>query len=220
MKKINWRYALGEILIVIIGISIAFSLNKCSEDKKDAALRNNYIKNLRSDIAADRQNLQENITALEKFQQTSREITPHLTTNSNQKMGILGKIFEVSQSIEFLPQDFTFQTLVNSGDFKLIGDFELKTDIQKYYSYDIPEILRAYKRQETIHKEYLGRYYIYNADFDKMSKGEFPFDDEQLLKRIIQSLSASCGIQQKASEKGVAVCDSLITKLDDTLNKY
>ena len=35
MKKIDWQYTFGEILIVIIGISIAFSLNKCSENQQN-----------------------------------------------------------------------------------------------------------------------------------------------------------------------------------------
>ncbi len=35
MKKINWKYAFGEILIVIIGISIAFAMNKCATDSKN-----------------------------------------------------------------------------------------------------------------------------------------------------------------------------------------
>lgn len=214
MKKINWRYALGEVLIVIIGISIAFSLNKCSENRKDQELQDTYLQNLKSDIVADRDNLKENVLQLEKFQQNAREITPHLNTDSKEKMKILMKIFEVSNTVEFFPQDFTFQTLINSGDFKLIGDFELKAMIQKYYSFDIPQILRDYQRQEIIHKEYLGKYYIYNADFDKMGKGEFPFEDEQLLKRIIQSLSASCRLQQQASEEGLILCDSIIKVIE------
>ncbi len=49
MKK-QIRYALGEILIVIVGITIAFSLNKCSENKKDEAIRVQYLQNIKNDI--------------------------------------------------------------------------------------------------------------------------------------------------------------------------
>ena len=35
MKKINWRYAIGELLIVIIGISVAFALNNWSASLKE-----------------------------------------------------------------------------------------------------------------------------------------------------------------------------------------
>ncbi len=217
MKKINWQYAFGEILIVIIGITIAFSMNRCAENQKDSTLKQTYLENLKSDIEADRQNLETNVTQLTDFAKVADEVVPHLNSDSDQKMRLINNIFKVSNAIEFHPQDVTFNTLINSGDLRLFKDFKLKTSIQRYYSYDIPQIKRAYDRQDNIHKEYLGDYYIHHANFDLMREGKFPFENEKLLKSIIQSLSASSKIQLKESEKGVSLCDSLISILNQKL---
>ncbi len=220
MKKINWQYALGETLIVIIGITIAFSLNKCSENSKDKKLRTAYLENLKSDIETDKKSLENNLLKLTQFQNDAREISPFLNTNSKEKMSVLEKIFKISSLIEFIPQDITYKTLINSGDLKLFHDLKLKSGIQKYYSGDLHKILKAYERQEIIHREYLGRYYIYNSDFDKMKDNQFPFEDEKLLKRIIQSLGGSYGIQITATKKGIAQCDSIIQVFDKQLRSH
>ena len=63
MKK-QLRYALGEIFIVIVGISIAFSLNKCAEVKKNDAQKTQYLENLKEDIKVDKQHLEQNLEAI------------------------------------------------------------------------------------------------------------------------------------------------------------
>lgn len=85
MKKINWQYTFGEILIVIIGISIAFSMNKCAENSKNTTQRDQYLSNIKNDIIADKAILEENVIALEKKIKTAVEILPKLNTDSEEK---------------------------------------------------------------------------------------------------------------------------------------
>ena len=65
MAKTTWKYTLREIIIVIIGISIAFSMNKCAENAKDNNLKQQYLINLKSDVEADKIQLRKNIEAFE-----------------------------------------------------------------------------------------------------------------------------------------------------------
>ncbi|MEZ4802004.1 MAG: DUF6090 family protein [Gelidibacter sp.] len=213
MKKINWQYTLGEILIVIIGISIAFSMNKCAENSKNITQRNQYISNIKSDIEADKTALEENVIALEKKIKTTDEILPKLNTDSPDKMMVVGKIFEIVNLIDFTPKDNTYQTLINSGDLKLIDDFDLKTAIETHYSY-YETMLKSYLRLENIQKEYVGNYFIYNTDFDDFRQRKFGFKDEKLLKNIIMSMRGSFEIKLQATKKGVESCSHLIRLLN------
>ena len=52
-KTINWRYAIGELLIVTIGISLAFSLNSWNEYRKENERARVYLINLREDLTRD-----------------------------------------------------------------------------------------------------------------------------------------------------------------------
>ena len=52
-NKFSVKTILLEILIVIVGITIAFWLNNWGEEKKERQLEVEFLKTLRSDLAAD-----------------------------------------------------------------------------------------------------------------------------------------------------------------------
>ena len=213
MKKINWQYTFGEILIVIIGITIAFSMNKCAENSKDESQREQYLSNIKNDVIIDKAILEENIIKLENKISTVDEILPKLNTNAPDKMNSVGKIFSIVSLIDFTSKDNTYQTLINSGDLKLIDDFDIKTAIEKHYSY-YETMEKSYSRMENIQKEYVGNYFINNTNFDDFKKNEFGFKDEKLLKNIIMSIRGSLDIKIKATKLGVESCDSLLGVLN------
>ena len=47
-------YAIGEIILVVIGILIALSINNWNDSRKNDNLRDNYIESLKKDLAADK----------------------------------------------------------------------------------------------------------------------------------------------------------------------
>lgn len=104
--------------------------------------------------------------------------------------------------------------MINSGDFKLISDFDLKTAIETHYS-SYKGILKDYERQEIIHKQYFGPYLIDYADYDAMRRGEFGLSNEKRLKNILQSMSGAFMYKKMASERGIKSCDSLIEVLNN-----
>ena len=211
MKK-QLRYALGEILIVIIGISIAFSLNKCADTKKNGNLKSLYIKSLKEDIKVDKKNLEQNLKEINTKIETLKEIIPLINTDSPEKIKFRQELFGTFNITEFYPNDITYQTMINSGDFKLINEFELKAAIEKHYA-SYKSILKDYSRQENIHKEFLSNYMVNHANYDDMKKGAFGFSNEVLFKNILQSMNGSFWIKRQATIRGIKNCDSLLVIL-------
>ena len=217
MKKINWQYAFGEILIVIIGISIAFSINKCAEHSKDEKLKFQYLHSIKNDLEIDKSTLEANTEELERKIGVLQTVIPLFNSKDPKKRQGMRQIFSIMQLSDFNPKDITYQSMINSGDFSLIDDFDLKTAIETHYS-DYKTILKDYERQEIIHKEYVGDYFIHKMDYDAMRQGELGFKDEELLKNILQSMQGAFIIKQKASQRGIKSCDSLIQLISAKLN--
>ncbi len=218
MKKINWQYAFGEVLIVIIGISIAFSMNKCAEASKDNKLRLQYLNSIKNDLEIDKATLKANAEELGKKMGTIQNVMPLFNAQDQEKKKGIRQIFRIMQLADFNPKDITYQSMINSGDFSLIEDFELKTAIETHYS-DYKSILKDYERQEIIHKEYVGDYFIHNIDYDAMGRGELGFKNEKLLRNILQSMNGAFNLKRKASERGVKSCDSLINIISERLDQ-
>lgn len=212
MKK-QFRYALGEILIVIVGISIAFSMNKCAEIQKNETEKKLYLENIKKDVEVDKQVLEKNLNLIGSKIQTLNEAIPKLNSDTP----LDRKLFGAFSLIEFNPKDITYQTMINSGDFKLIDNFNIKSAIEAHYStYKL--ILKDYERQEIIHRNYLGDYLIHNIDYDAMRKGKPALKEKKLFKNILQSMSGSLGIKKNATIRGIKSCDSLISVLDKHMN--
>ena len=210
MKKINWRYTFGEILIVIIGISIAFSINKYSENRSDNQLRQQYLLNLKKDVEEDKKELEENIHKLDEKTAIIREILPVLSPGAEEKDIISKNLATISSIIDFSPNNITYLSLINSGDMKLIDDFKLKTSIEGHYSGTYRSLSMDYERQVAINKKYLADYYIDHLDFDRVKKGGSAFGNKDRLKRILNSIYGACIIKKQSSLKAIESCDELI----------
>lgn len=208
---------MGEILIVIIGISIAFGLNQCSENSKNNVLKIQYLTNLKKDVEADKSVLENNVEALQLKIELATALLPQLTESNPEAMQYMNTVFEIVRITNFNSKDVTYQTLINSGDLKLFNDFKLKTAIETHYSY-YEEMMQSYQRQENIVSKYLGDYLIKNADYDNIAKGKSPFTDLKLLKNIVQSMRGSFVLKVEATQKGITSCDTLIAILDKALD--
>ncbi len=212
MKK-KLTYAFGEILIVIIGISLAFAMNKWGEERSNTAQKEQYIDNLKQDITADKVQLESNLEIINTKIEQAKDVVSILGKDVPNKNQRLRAIYSVAQLTSFKPKDYTHQTLVNSGDLKLMNDFELKAAIQKHYS-DYEDIINTYKRQEIINKDYLGNYFIYHTDYDLIGQGKIPFKDEKLLKNIMQSAHGALMFKRDATIEGIKRCDSILKVLN------
>lgn len=208
MKK-KFTYAFGEILIVIVGISIAFSLNKCAENNKSEAQKKQYITSLKQDIEQDKAQLENNINLIKEKIEVASNFMPKLANPDPNVKYDIRDIYKVAQLTDFTPKDFTYQALVNSGDLKLIDNLELKKAIEKHYA-NYKAIANAYERQEIINKDYLGHYFIYNTDYDLMREGKSPFNDEKLLKNMMMAIRGSFMIKRDATIMGIQSCDSIL----------
>lgn len=208
LKKINWRYALGEIVIVIIGISIAFALNRWAEKGKSEANKKQYLESLKIDLENERMHLENNITTFQQHLATVRSLFPYLYGKTAGRDTMYQKVFGLAELVPFYPSDITYKTLINSGDLKLFSNFQFKKDLEQHYSEH--QLIEAdYSRQKNIHENYFGDFLIRQMDYQKLSRGDYSFMDNGLLKNIIQSLMGTYTIAIESSKKGIERCTAL-----------
>ncbi len=216
-KHINWRYTIGEIVIVIIGISIAFALNRWAESSKDQQARQQYLESLLTDLEGETEQLVANIGEFEGKINDIRSLFPFLYGRQEGRDSAMSrKVFNLAQVIHFHPNDVTYRTLINSGDFALFQNFELRKKIENHYS-DQELIQMDYSRQSKIHEKYFGDFMIYNLDYSQIRQGNYDFIDDPFLRNIIQSLYGSYSIAIESSQEGIERCKDLKSLLEAEL---
>ena len=134
-------YALGEIVLVVIGILIALQINISQQKRMDSKKLNTYLTLLLEDLEKDKERLFECIKAdSTKFEYCNEYI------NSNQPViGLLTFRRSFNQA-SIIIHDATYNSMKSSGIIELIKDIETQKTISEYYAN-----LESTKRFEDIH---------------------------------------------------------------------
>ena len=164
-----FKYAVGEILLVMIGILLALQVNNWNETRKERALELDYLIGIKNDLENDLPQIENRIngiirrfSALRKIDSTSNPLS-HIETHDVSLDSIrLAYIFNRGPSMRFTMGSYT--ALTTNAFAGLIQNTELLQSIQDLYDIRYPGSLSVYedlKRRE----EYLGWKYAKDLKF-------------------------------------------------------
>ena len=127
-----FKYAIGEIVLVVIGILIALQINNWNETRKENNLKQNYYHQILEDLKVDKSyaelvisKIDSSLTMFNNYNKTFKE--PDLTFNQT-----FQNVSNVDfQSIILGFKSTTTKSLVNSGEIKLL-DSEIRNNIISY----------------------------------------------------------------------------------------
>jgi len=130
------RYAIGEILLVVIGILIALQINNWNEEHKKKALMITNIKSIAEDIQADILNIQKANRSLHKQVVAAEDIIPIMESENRFIADSLKFILDFN-SFTTAPiiseRSKTWNFLNSSGAISEFPDSELFKMLQDYY---------------------------------------------------------------------------------------
>jgi hypothetical protein len=131
-----FKYAIGEIILVVIGILIALSINNWNENRKNNIEELDYYCKFLDDVRQDHEmlNEQREIAKLRlhhsnKLLQNLQKDTINLADLSNDM-----KLAVQSINANLEPTKTAFEDLKSSGSLKIIRDDKIKNKLSNYYS--------------------------------------------------------------------------------------
>ena len=139
-KSVNWRTHFIELVIVIIGISIAFWLNNLANDRNERRLEEAFLSDLHTELRLDSARLQHNVKFNEQKVAVLTKGLEMISRDANQTKidSALFYTTYVGHYDFFFPENFTLTSMLQSGDIKLISSRELKKELvrlQRKYEY-------------------------------------------------------------------------------------
>ncbi|TPV32796.1 hypothetical protein FJ651_10800 [Paucihalobacter ruber] len=127
-------YAIGEIILVVIGILIALSINNWNENRKDNLLMKKYTENLISELKSD-------LLMYDELDARNKRVTKNIQSyfayyNSDQPNldTLISKRDTLKANLRiFASSTYTIQDLISTGNLRLFPS-QTKTEILKFQS--------------------------------------------------------------------------------------
>ena len=161
-RKIRWRlaadnqffkysrYAIGEIVLVVIGILIALQVNNWNEERKNRAKKLTFLKSLIEDLKKDTTQLNYQINSLNERIKYSDEFILKME-KSDANVDTITNLWFTRRNylpIDFYPNKSTVESLYSTGNIELFDSEEISRLTAFYNSMEIEYSLIRFRMQQ------------------------------------------------------------------------
>ena len=177
------KYAIGEIVLVVIGILIALSINNWNENRKNRISESEYYCKLLADFELDRQNIAELYKESEHKIETSKRLLLELNNKNKEKSFLVNNYLQALRTNAFVPSKVAMTDLVSSGRLNLLTNDSLKNDLVRYYG----ELDKLLYQLEINRSKSLERAFLYD-DINQFGHQYFDYVAKSLGNEILATL--------------------------------
>jgi hypothetical protein len=151
------KYAVGEIVLVMIGILLALQVNNWNSNRIEKKKEANYIENINKQFKLNRAQLDVVTLGHQKVHTNATKIINLVPIDVDKvnKDSLSFYITETFYNYTFNPQQSTIDALTNTSDFEIISNLELRGLLQKW-----KELVKDYQEEEISFQRYFLDSYI------------------------------------------------------------
>ena len=117
-------YAIGEIILVVIGILIALQINNWKEENSNRALEKQMMSNLNSEFRNNLSKIQESIIQYKQTEDAIRFLMSKMQASSDElkQHNIDSLLANAVDVFDYRPTQNTLTEILSSGNLKLISN--------------------------------------------------------------------------------------------------
>ena len=174
--KVDWRSKFIDLLIVIVGISIAYKLNTWNESIQSKIEFNNYLESFYEENSTNMSQLNSALAFSKTHKSNIDTLQQILLSNNYSDSRIETLASNLMILTTYSPSTTTMENIIASGEFELIKDIELRTRIIKTYN-----SYKSTKQLEDLITDYVGQY-VTPYFFEHVRFSDFSSTDTEFIK--------------------------------------
>lgn len=135
--KLNWKYALGELVLIFLGISLAIGFQNYNDKRKAVIKEGIFLNNLLQDFQADSLKMYQFSLLTASKDTAAQKIKSVLWNDINQEidsLSIIVNLFFNGRYVQFDPFLPSYDELISSGQINLLKSDKVKKTIAQYLS--------------------------------------------------------------------------------------
>ncbi|MDH3609387.1 MAG: DUF6090 family protein, partial [Gammaproteobacteria bacterium] len=163
------KYAIGEIILVVIGILIALSINNWNEEIKNRAFEKEILEQIRANLIKDKLTLESIQANIENaMSSTDKVLKSEWLTDERDSLKYW--LSDIVRFDRFQPLTNAYEVAKSKG-LDLISNKELRFVIGAYYDDEIKRVVKAIEDiEETFKEDWI---YILRKDAKEFKFGQF-----------------------------------------------
>lgn len=177
-KKISWKYALGEISLIFIGITMAIWFNNWNESQKSRKIEIRSLQEVSNAVSKDLQDIEENIFGFTQRVHLYDLLMNHMDKDLPLSDELEKKLpFFMGTSI-FFSNSGPYETLKSRG-MEIITNDSIRLEISLYYDFEYEKIQSSEKEHYEHFQQYIKPLLMKNFEF--VNHRPVPLDYEKLM---------------------------------------
>lgn len=161
--KMNWKAALGEVVLIFVGVVAALYFENWNEERKERKDELEILSELREDFSFNERELTTKIRQLQELEDVADEILAHSGYNGTELTLYEADslISEVVQLHTFDSRESAVRSVINSGRLHIISDLELRMALSEWEVVLAEAVEEVPLAQQVLHQQlfpYLNRW--------------------------------------------------------------
>ena len=164
-------YAIGEIILVVIGILIALQINNWKEENSNRALEKQMMSNLNSEFRNNLSKIQESIIQYKQTEDAIRFLMSKMQASSDElkQHNIDSLLANAVDVFDYRPTQNTLTEILSSGNLKLISNDSIKYNLLQW-SAELNEINEAWLTLDDFNQHMVIPYLSENVSMRNIDK--------------------------------------------------
>ena len=164
-------YAIGEIILVVIGILIALQINNWKEENSNRALEKQMMSNLNSEFRNNLNKIQESIIQYKQTEDAIRFLMSKMQASSDElkQHNIDSLLANAVDVFDYRPTQNTLTEILSSGNLKLISNDSIKYNLLQW-SAELNEINEAWLTLDDFNQHMVIPYLSENVSMRNIDK--------------------------------------------------
>ncbi len=129
-----FKYAFGEIILVVIGILIALQINNWNDQRKLKQQEQTYYCKISEDLQTDIENINRTLISLKERKIISKRFLTNLLKIQEDKTILLQDYLGAIRSYDYITTKATIVGITSSGKLENLKNSALKNEILNHYS--------------------------------------------------------------------------------------
>lgn len=142
-------YAIGEIILVVIGILIALSINNWNEERKDGISEREALDELKQDLMKSLEDIEQNIRYDKDRLESAWKIKNHIETSSEFADSLGYDLVQMTRDEYLIPVSKTYMAIKSAG-FKIIKNDSIRDYTDRIYELMFPRLVRSTSHEPDI----------------------------------------------------------------------